>query len=126
MAFIESAWRRNKKLSKNKVQEIEAAVFPVAQTFSQLHPSCGADLAGEFTKSALLQLESKGFTILHVPYGSILGAFQALGIDASSEDGIGDAGERKFRRKIGLWEALSQPECTRRPCGHLHRLLRRF
>jgi hypothetical protein len=32
-AFIESAWRRYTKHSKNKVQEIEAAVMPVALTF---------------------------------------------------------------------------------------------
>jgi hypothetical protein len=122
VAFIESAWRRYTKHSKNKVQEIEAAIFPVALTFSKLQPFCGAALAGEFTKSALQQLESKGFTVLHVPYGSILNAFQELGIDASSEDGTGGTSEREFRKKIGQWETLPQPEASDRLLKQLHAL----
>ena len=50
IAFIESAWRRYTKHSKNKVQEIEAAVMPIALTFSRHQPFCGAVLAGEFTQ----------------------------------------------------------------------------
>ena len=41
VAFIESAWRRYTKHSKNKVQEVEAAVMPVALTFSRHQPFCG-------------------------------------------------------------------------------------
>ena len=48
IAFVESAWRRYTKHSKNKVQEIEAAVMPIALTFSRHQPFCGAVLAGEF------------------------------------------------------------------------------
>ena len=72
VAFIESAWRRYTKHSKNKAQEIEAAVMPVALTFSRHQPFCGAVVAGEVTEHALHQLESKGFAVLHVPYESIL------------------------------------------------------
>lgn len=106
VAFIESAWRRYTKHSKNKVQEIEAAVVPVAMTFDRHKPFCGAVLAGEFTNSALLQLKSKGFTVLHIPYDSILAAFRAIGLDAASEDGA--TKERDFRRKIEAWESLPQ------------------
>ena len=35
IAFFESAWRRYTKHSKNKAQEIEAAVLPIALTFSR-------------------------------------------------------------------------------------------
>lgn len=113
-AFIESAWRRYTKHSKNKVQEIEAAVMPVALTFSRHQPFLGAVLAGEFTQNALQQLESKGFAVLHVPYKSILVAFEELGIDASSEDGINGTTEDQFRQKIARWESLKQPKATNR------------
>lgn len=122
VAFIESAWRRYTKHSKNKAQEIEAAVMPVALTFSRHQPFCGAVLAGEFTGNALHQLESKGFAVLHVPYESILTAFKELGIDASSKDGVGGTTEREFRAKIAKWKALRQPQATNRLLAKLHAL----
>ena len=120
IAFIESAWRRYTKHSKNKVQEIEAAVVPIALTFSRHQPFCGAVLAGEFTRSALAQLESKGFSVLHIPYKSILEAFQEIGIDASSADAI--TSEAEFRGKIQQWEKLSQPATTKRFLKVLYKL----
>ena len=122
VAFIESAWRRYTKHSKNKAQEIEAAVMPVALTFSRHQPFCGAVLAGEFTGNAIHQLESKGFAIVHVSYESILTAFNELGIDASSKDGVGGTTEREFRAKIAKWEALRQPQATNRLLAKLHTL----
>jgi len=125
IAFIESAWRRYTKHSKNKVQEIEAAVMPIALTFSRHQPFCGAVLAGEFTHNALHQLESKGFGVLHIPYDSILAAFRDLGIDASSEDGVGGTTEEEFREKITKWESLRQPPATKRLLAKLHALHQR-
>ena len=122
IAFVESAWRRYTKHSKNKVQEIEAAVMPIALTFSRHQPFCGAVLAGEFTRSALQQLESKGFGVLHIPYASILAAFNELGIDASSEDGRGGTTEKQFREKIAKWESLPQPQASDRLLAKLHAL----
>ena len=122
IAFIESALRRYTKHSKNKVQEIEAAVMPIALTFSRHQPFCGAVLAGEFTRNALYQLESKGFGVLHIPYDSILAAFRELGIDASSEDGVGGTTEEQFREKIAKWESLQQPQATNRLLAKLHAL----
>lgn len=122
VAFIESAWRRYTKHSKNKAQEIEAAVMPLALTFSRHQPFCGAVLAGEFTRNALHQLESKGFGVLHVPYASILSAFAGLGVDASSEDGTGGTTEAQFRDKISGWERQPQPAATEKLLDHLHRL----
>ena len=121
-AFIESAWRRYTKHSKNKVQEIEAAVMPVALTFSRHQPFLGAVLAGEFTKNALQQLESKGFAVLHVSYESILTAFNQLGIDASSEDGVGGTTEEQFHNKIAKWQSLPQPQSTNRLLAKLRTL----
>jgi hypothetical protein len=121
-AFIESAWRRYTKHSKNKAQEIEAAVMPVALTFSRHQPFLGAVLAGEFTENALHQLESKGFAVLYVPYKSMLTAFKQLGINASSEDGVGGTTEEQFHEKIAQWEALPQPQATDRLLAILHNL----
>jgi len=125
IAFVESAWRRYTKHSKNKVQEIEAAVMPIALTFSRHQPFCGAVLAGEFTHNALHQLESVGFGVLHIPYESILAAFRELGIDASSEDGVGGTTEAQFRGKIAKWESLRQPQATNRLVAKLHALHQR-
>lgn len=122
VGFIESAWRRYTKHSKNKVQEIEAAVMPVALTFSRHQPFCGAVLAGEFTQNALHQLETKGFALLHIPYNSILAAFKELGIDASSEDGVGGTTEAQFREKIAQWDSLKQPQATNRLLKKLNQL----
>jgi hypothetical protein len=125
VAFIESAWRRYTKHSKNKVQEVEAAVMPIALTFSRHQPFCGAVLAGEFTRNALAQLESKGFSVLHIPYDSILAAFSELDIDASSEDGVGGTTEKQFREKIAKWESAPQPQATARLLTKLHALHKR-
>jgi hypothetical protein len=121
-AFIESAWRRYTKHSKNKVREIEAAVMPVTLTFSRHQPFLGAVLAGEFTRSALDQLESKGFAVLHVPYNSIVTAFTELGIDASSKDGVFGTTEEQFREKIEMWESLPQPQSTENLLTKIHAL----
>ncbi len=122
IAFIESAWRRYTKHSKNKVQEIEAAVMPIALTFSRHQPFCGAVLAGEFTPNSLRQLKSVGFGVLHIPYDSILAAFNELGIDASSKDGKGGTTEKQFQEKIKKWESQSQPQATNRFLAKLHAL----
>jgi hypothetical protein len=120
VAFIESAWRRYTKHSKNKVQEIEAAILPIALTFSRHSPFCGAVLAGEFTSNALTQLEPKDFSVLHIPYKSILDAFREIGVDASSLDAI--TSEDEFRRKIEQWEKLPQPVTVERFLKTLYRL----
>jgi hypothetical protein len=125
IAFVESAWRRYTKHSKTKAQEIEAAVMPIALTFSRHQPFCGAVLAGEFTRNALHQLESKGFGVLHIPYNSILAAFQELGIDAASEDGVDGKTEAQFRKKIIKWESLPQPQATNRLLAKIHALHQR-
>jgi hypothetical protein len=57
-----------------------------------------------------------------VPYASILSAFAILGIDASSEDGVGGTTEVQFRDKIACWERQNQPDATNRLLAHLHRL----
>lgn len=104
VAFIEAAWRRYTKHSRNKAQEIQGAIIPLAETYNQSAPFKGAILAGVFTGGALTQMRSLGFTILYFPYEMILGAFRRFKIDASSEEDTPDA---EFHSKIHRYERLS-------------------
>lgn len=97
VAFIEVAWRRYTKHSKNKAQEIEGAILALADTYSHCRPFLGIVLAGEFTKNALAQLRSRAFSVFHIPYADIMKAFAFVGIDAAYDE---ETPERRFREKI--------------------------
>ena len=105
VAFIESAWRRYTKHSRNKAQEIQGAVLPLVSTHRNFAPFMGVMLAGEFTGASLAQLESLGFSILYFPYALILKAFKEFGIDASTEE---DTPEKAYRTKIRAWEKFGK------------------
>jgi hypothetical protein len=104
VAFIEIAWRRYTKHSKNKAQEIQAAVLPIALKNKNSHPFIGVILAGEFTKNALTQLESSGFCVLYFPYKIVLQAFNKYNIDISTSE---KTSEKEFKKKISAWERYS-------------------
>ena len=74
-AFIELAWRRYAKHSKNKAQEIAGAILPLVRTYNQYSPFYGVILAGVFTKPALEQLRSQGFKVLYFDFDTIVDAF---------------------------------------------------
>ena len=80
-AFIEVAWRRYTKHSKNKAQEISGAILPIVKGYGQNCPFYGAVLAGEFTTTALAQLKSEGFSVVHLSIDSVWAAFKNVGID---------------------------------------------
>lgn len=104
VAFVELAWRRYTKHSKAKVQEIEGAVLPLAQTHRHQHPFLGAILAGEFTKNSLQQLLSRGFAVIYVPTPKVVDAFAGVGIDASSTE---ETPEHEFAAKVSKFEKLT-------------------
>jgi hypothetical protein len=104
VAFIESAWRGYTKHSKNKAQEIESAILPLADTYYKSQPFLGAILAGEFTQTSIQQLESKGFKVLYIPYNSVVQAFLTVGIDAAFNDKTPD---HEFSDKIDKFYQLS-------------------
>jgi hypothetical protein len=106
-AFIETAWRRYTKHSKNKAQEIQGAVVPLAETYQKAGPFKGAVLAGVFTSGALTQLISLGFTVLYFSYESVVAAFARFGVDASSDEGTPDG---EFAKKVAAFEALPPPK----------------
>jgi uncharacterized protein YqgV (UPF0045/DUF77 family) len=109
-AFIETAWRRYTKHSRNKVQEIQGAILPLVETYQNAKPFIGVILAGEFTEGALNQLKSLGFTILFIPYEVLLDAFNLFGIDAAFDE---DTPDSVFKRKVSAWERLSKNKRTK-------------
>lgn len=104
VAFIETAWRRHTKHSRNKVQEIQGAIMPVAATYADARPFVGAVLAGVFTDGSLQQLRSLGFQVVYLPYQAVMDVFDALGFDARYTE---QSPDEEVSQKISTWRALS-------------------
>jgi len=86
VAFIECAWRRYTKHSKNKAQEIQAAILPIIELHNLSAPFYGAVLAGEFTKPALDQLRNNGFAIIYISYPNVVAAFKEIKLDIAFDE----------------------------------------
>ena len=115
VAFIESAWRRYTKHSKNKAQEIQGAVLPIAEKHHFSAPLLGCILAGVYTTGALEQLRSVGFKVLYFTYDSVVAAFASVGVDARFDELTPDAdfdkkGKRwakvAARKRVDVWQKL--------------------
>jgi hypothetical protein len=104
VAFIECAWRRYTKHSRNKAQEIQGAVGPLAETYEHDSPFLGVVLAGDFTDNAVAQLRSHGFAVIHFPYESVVRAFEAVGHDVSYEE---DTPVSVLSRKARRWKGIA-------------------
>lgn len=103
VAFIEVAWRRYTKHSRNKAQEIQGAIIPLTEKYRNSSPFVGVVLAGEFTDGSLNQLKSHGFGVLYFPYATVVKAFGKFGINAASDEGTS---EKDFKKKIESWNKL--------------------
>lgn len=117
VAFIEAAWRRYTKHSRNKAQEIQGAVLPLAQKYAQFHPFLGVILAGEFTVGALTQLRSAGFSVLYFPYETIRRTFSHFGIHAEFDERTPEA---DFVQKVAMFYALPDPAAVARKLVELN------
>lgn len=91
LAFIESAWRRYTKHSRNKAQEIQGAILPIAENYHWDAPFKGVIFAGIFTAGAISQLESTGFVVLYIDYTSMVKAFASVGIDIAFNEETPDS-----------------------------------
>lgn len=107
VAFIECAWRRYTKHSRNKAQEIQGAIMPLFEKYKRDNPFIGVVLAGVFTDNSLKQLQSLGFTILYFPYEMIVNAFRVMEIDVFFEE---NTTEEYFAKQIALWEKLNETQ----------------
>ena len=110
VAFIEVAWRRYTKHSRNKAQEIQGAILPLAQKYKWNKPFLGTVLAGIFTDGSITQLKSLGFHVLYFPYETIIEAFSDQSIDVSFDEHTPDAGFLKCIKTI----EKSGPETTKK------------
>lgn len=86
IAFIEIAWRRYAKHSKNKAEEIGDVLDVMYKTYSKTHPFKGAILAGVFTEPAIEQLKSKGITVAYIDYNSVISQFSNYGLSIEWEE----------------------------------------
>lgn len=100
IAFIESAWRRYTKHSKNKVQEIQGAILPIIELHHLSAPFYGVFLAGDFTKSALEQLRNNGFAIIYIPYLDVVSAFREISFDVGFDEQTPDEIYTKASQKL--------------------------
>lgn len=105
--FIECAWRRYTKHSKNKAQEIQAAVTPVAKNHWEIAPIKAVVLGGEFTKSSLEQLISNNFTVLYLETEDIFKAFSNVGIDIYFNE---HTTEEELQQKSDLFKNLTEDQ----------------
>jgi hypothetical protein len=108
VGFIESAWRRYTKHSRNKAQEIQGAIVPLVQKYRLDAPFTAVLLAGEFTEPAITQLNSMGFITLHFSHETVLKAFDSAGINARYGEQTPD---RAVAKIVSRWRAL--PEAKR-------------
>lgn len=104
LAFIEAAWRRYTKHSRNKAQEIQGAILPIAEKYDWDKPFLGVILAGVFTSGSLTQMRTSGFEVALFPYESIVAAFASVGIAAAFDENTPDA---TFQTTIDRIEAIS-------------------
>lgn len=107
VAFIEAAWRRYTKHSRNKAQEIQGAVIPIAEKYAWDAPFMGAFLAGVFTEPAIEQMKSAGFSVSLFPYDTIVEAFSTVDVDVSFDEQTEDT---RFANIVAEIEALGAKE----------------
>ncbi len=103
-AFIEIAWRRYTKHSRNKAQEIQGAILPLAERYADSRPFLGTVLAGVFTDASLTQLRSHAFNVVYFPYDTVVAAFACAGIDAAFDE---DTPDSHLLRKVRQYEKLT-------------------
>lgn len=117
IAFIESAWRRYTKHSRNKAQEIQGAILPLVEKHRWNNPFLGTILAGEFTEASLEQLRSHGFQVLYFPYDSLVDAFASqnliISFDEQTPDHVFEGmiqaiSQASSGRLDSVWEVLKQ------------------
>ncbi|UFH60334.1 hypothetical protein [Sulfurovum mangrovi] len=89
-ALIECAWRRYTKHSKNKAQEIQGAVLPIAEKYRFHKPFLGAILAGFYTEPSVQQLNSCGFETVYFKYADIVNGFDSVGVDVRYDEQTSD------------------------------------
>lgn len=113
VAFIELAWRRYTRHSKNKVQEIAGALNPICEKYKMSKPFKGAILSGQFTESAIKQLKSEGFHVLYIPFERLVNAFRTHGLDIYFNEETTETDIRKKHTSLSKKAVIPQLEKVR-------------
>lgn len=106
-AFIEMAWRRYTKHSKNKVQEISGAILPLIEKYKKTAPFYSAVLSGEFTNNALEQLRSQGFVVCYTDLNKMEQVFSSFGFTVMWAE---NTSENFFKEMVTKYHNLSTKE----------------
>lgn len=107
VALIECAWRRYTRHSKNKAQEIQGALLPVAEKYEHHKPFLGAVIAGDFTAPSVKQLNGCGFETVYFEAKEIFDSFQEAGFNIFYDE---DTSDEDATRMIGVFQSLTQTQ----------------
>ena len=110
IAFIELAWRRYTKHSKNKAQEIAGAIIPITEKYKEYAPFKGAILSGVFTDASLKQLESQGFHILYIPFDKVVASFKKFDLNIFFDE---ETKESELKKIVKNWRNSTKIEDIR-------------
>lgn len=105
VAFLELAWRRYTKHSRNKAGEIESALYHLGNTYPGAF--LGAILAGEWSKGSLEQMRVRGINVLHIPFEDIATTFDSKGINLRYEEKSPDDVKWAI---VEQWETLTEKD----------------
>jgi hypothetical protein len=108
IAFIEAAWRRYTKHSKNKAQEIQGALLPIVELHHLSAPFSGVVLAGDFTAPALEQLRKNNFSVLYIPYDDVVKAFAKIDFDIAFDESTPDKVYSQANAKLAKLTATNR------------------
>jgi hypothetical protein len=107
--FVESAWRRYTKHSKNKAGEIQGALLPLIERFAHVKPLGAAIVGGMWSKGALNQMRSLGFAVVYIPYADVVHAFATVGLDVKTEE---DTSDNYLQAQVDAYSALTRADLT--------------
>ena len=108
VAFIELAWRRYTKHSRNKTGELQGSLLPLKETY-QTCRFIGAILAGEYTDGGKNQLTSHDIAVLHIPFEVLAGCFRKQAIELDYPENAKSAYKKSVIRK---WQNLPYKSTT--------------
>ena len=109
-AFIEMAWRRYSKHSKNKAQEISGAIIPLIEKYKKSAPFYSAVLSGEFTNNAIEQLRSQGFVVCYIDLKKMERVFSAFDMSVMWAE---NTSENSFKNMVAKYQNLTETERDR-------------
>lgn len=109
IAFIEIAWRRYTKHSRNKAGELQASLPHLKEAYKDTCTFIGAVIAGSWTPGAINQMESNGIEIIYINYKDIFNCFKPYDIDLDYPENSSEEVKNELVKKI---ENLSPEDVT--------------